>query len=256
MSEIQNAIEVKNLKKGFGGRVLFENFSLNVKANTIHAIIGPNGSGKTTLLRLITGVYQPNAGTINIAGKYAMELENDYLYEEQTGLENLKIFGKYFGFEINDRSDGYCTQLGLTEHLGKRVSTYSKGMKRKLSLLIVIMISSYDMPVYRQEALKRGAVSYIDKSASADELVKKLTAISKGHKSITPPLLDPLTDREAEIIKAIGTGKTKHEIAQELYISERTLYNHIQSIYDKLGAKNAIEAYNKAIALGYITPLI
>ena len=47
MSEIQNAIEVKNLKKGFGGRVLFENFSLNVKANTIHAIIGPNGSGKT-----------------------------------------------------------------------------------------------------------------------------------------------------------------------------------------------------------------
>ena len=130
MSEIQNAIEVKNLKKGFGGRVLFENFSLNVKANTIHAIIGPNGSGKTTLLRLITGVYQPNAGTINIAGKYAMELENDYLYEEQTGLENLRIFGKYFGFEINDRSDSYCTQLGLTEHLGKRVSTYSKGMKR------------------------------------------------------------------------------------------------------------------------------
>ena len=52
-----------------------------------------------------------------------MQLENDYLYEEQTGLENLKIFGKYFGFEINDRSDGYCTQLGLTEHLGKRVST-------------------------------------------------------------------------------------------------------------------------------------
>ena len=58
--------------------------------------------------------------------------------EEKTGLENLKIYGKYFGFEINDRSDGYCTQLGLTEHLGKRVSTYSKGMKRKLSLLIVM----------------------------------------------------------------------------------------------------------------------
>ena len=33
--------------------------------------------------------------------KYAMQLENDYLYDEKTGLENLKIFGKYFGFEIN-----------------------------------------------------------------------------------------------------------------------------------------------------------
>lgn len=199
MSEIQNAIEVKNLKKGFGGRVLFENFSLNVKANTIHAIIGPNGSGKTTLLLL----------------------------------------------DVNLRDQSKNSGIDLIEKI------YNKKPKTK-----VAMLSSYDMPVYRQEALKRGAVSYIDKSASADELVKKLTAISKGHKSTTPPLLDPLTDREAEIIKAIGTGKTKHEIAQELYISERTLYNHIQSIYDKLGAKNAIEAYNKAIALGYITPLI
>lgn len=172
MSEIQNAIEVKNLKKSFGGRVLFENFSLNVKANTIHAIIGPNGSGKTTLLRLITGVYQPNAGTINIAGKYAMELENDYLYEEQTGLENLRIFGKYFGFEINDRSDSYCTQLGLTEHLGKRVSTYSKGMKRKLSLLIVIMIGRdillMDEPTSGVDPISRVEIRSLIEALKAD----------------------------------------------------------------------------------------
>ena len=72
------------------------------------------------------------------------------------------------------------------------------------------MLSSYDMPVYRQEALKKMApVVILISHASADELVKKLTAISKGHKSTTPPLLDPLTDREAEIIKAIGTGKNK-----------------------------------------------
>lgn len=120
----------------------------------------------------------------------------------------------------------------------------------------VVMLSSYDMPIYQQEALKHGAASYIDKSASSDELVEKLVSIDKGHKTEAVPLLDALTKREVEIIKAIGTGKTKHEIAKELYISERTLYNHIQNIYGKLGAKNAIEAYNKAIALGYITPLM
>lgn len=120
----------------------------------------------------------------------------------------------------------------------------------------VVMLSSYDMPVYRQEALKRGAVSYIDKSASADELVEKLTAISEGYKFTASPLSDPLTAREVEIIKAIGTGKTKQEIAKNLYISERTLYNHIQNIYGKLGAANSIEAYNKAIVLGYISPLM
>lgn len=140
MYKTKNAIEVINLKKTFNNRVLFNNFNLNIKANTIHAIIGPNGSGKTTLLRLITGIYQPNEGKININGKYAMQLENDYLYDEKTGIENTKIFGKYFNFNIDESLNSYSSQLGLTEHLSKRVSNYSKGMKRKLSLLIVILM--------------------------------------------------------------------------------------------------------------------
>ena len=170
---IKSKIEFRDEATGSSIIVLpDENFSLNVKANTIHAIIGPNGSGKTTLLRLITGVYQPNAGTINIAGKYAMQLENDYLYEEQTGLENLRIFGKYFGFEINDRSDSYCTQLGLTEHLGKRVSTYSKGMKRKLSLLIVIMMGRdillMDEPTSGVDPISRVEIRSLIEALKAD----------------------------------------------------------------------------------------
>lgn len=140
MYKTKNAIEVINLKKTFNNRVFFDSFDLNIKANTIHAIIGPNGSGKTTLLRLITGIYQPNEGNININGKYAMQLENDYLYDEKTGIENIKIFGKYFNFNIDKSLNSYSSQLGLTEHLSKRVSNYSKGMKRKLSLLIVILM--------------------------------------------------------------------------------------------------------------------
>lgn len=140
MYKTKNAIEVINLKKTFNNRVLFDSFNLNIKANTIHAIIGPNGSGKTTLLRLITGIYQPNEGKINLNGKYAMQLENDYLYDEKTGIENIKIFGKYFNFNIDESLNSYSSQLGLTEHLSKRVSNYSKGMKRKLSLLIVILM--------------------------------------------------------------------------------------------------------------------
>lgn len=140
MYKTKNAIEVINLKKTFNNRVLFDSFNLNIRANTIHAIIGPNGSGKTTLLRLITGIYQPNEGKININGKYAMQLENDYLYDEKTGIENIKIFGKYFNFNIDESLNSYSSQLGLTEHLSKRVSNYSKGMKRKLSLLIVILM--------------------------------------------------------------------------------------------------------------------
>ncbi|MFR8311214.1 LuxR C-terminal-related transcriptional regulator [Blautia wexlerae] len=48
----------------------------------------------------------------------------------------------------------------------------------------------------------------------------------------------------------------KKKIAKNLFISERTLYNHIQNIYDKLEVSNTVEAYNKAIKLGYIEPLM
>lgn len=138
MSTYEYAIKASNLQKSFHNKILYENFSLNIRSNTIHAIIGPNGSGKTTLLRLFTGIYKPDAGSIDMAGTYAMLLENDFLYEERTGADNLKIFGKYFGYQADRHK--YWEGAGLSAHLNKKVGTYSKGMKRKLSLFIVLMM--------------------------------------------------------------------------------------------------------------------
>lgn len=137
---IQNMIEIEKISKSFGSRTLFEDFSLDIKNNSIHAIIGPNGSGKTTLLRMLTGLYEIDGGQIRANGSHAMLLENDYLYEEKSGLENLKLFGLYFGYKPQDY-ERYSDLLNLTGELDKRVSTYSKGMKRKLSLLVVIMMN-------------------------------------------------------------------------------------------------------------------
>ncbi len=133
-------IEIEKISKSFGSRTLFEDFSLDIKNNSIHAIIGPNGSGKTTLLRMLTGLYEIDGGRIKSNGSHAMLLENDYLYEEKSGLENLKLFGLYFGYKAQDY-ERYSDLLNLTGELDKRVSTYSKGMKRKLSLLVVIMMN-------------------------------------------------------------------------------------------------------------------
>lgn len=137
---MNDIISIENISKAFGNHVLFNNFSLSIKENSIHAIIGPNGSGKTTLLRILTDLYDIDNGSVVVKTNHAMLLENDYLYEDKSGIENLKIFGLYFGYKLVNY-ETYAEILNLKEHLEKRVSTYSKGMKRKLSLLIVILMN-------------------------------------------------------------------------------------------------------------------
>lgn len=135
-----NVIEVKNMSKNFKNKKLFNNFSLEIEANTVHALVGSNGSGKTSLLRILTGLYEEDGGQVKVKGNHAMLLENDYLYEDKTGLENIKLYGLYFGYGL-DSYQKYSDLLEITNDLGRNVSTYSKGMKRKLSLLIIVMMN-------------------------------------------------------------------------------------------------------------------
>ena len=135
-----NIIEVKNMSKNFKNKNLYNDFSLDIEANTVHAIVGPNGSGKTSLLRILTGLYKEDKGSILVNGNHAMLLENDYLYEDKTGIENIKIYALYFGYKGNVYKK-YSDLLGITEDLDRKVSTYSKGMKRKLSLLIIVLMN-------------------------------------------------------------------------------------------------------------------
>ena len=60
----ETVLKVDNLVKSFGGLVATDNFSLEVIKGEIHAIIGPNGAGKTTLIHQISGMLEPDSGTI------------------------------------------------------------------------------------------------------------------------------------------------------------------------------------------------
>lgn len=135
---MEDIILVKNIEKNFKGKKLFCDFSFSVEKNIVHALVGPNGSGKTSLLRILTGIYKCQ-GHVEVKASYAMLLENDYLYEEKTGMENINIFSLYFGADKKNYKK-YSDLLGITDDLNRKVSTYSKGMKRKLSLLIIVLM--------------------------------------------------------------------------------------------------------------------
>lgn len=123
----------------------------------------------------------------------------------------------------------------------------------------IVILTSYDMINYKRLALEKGARDFINKSLDVDEVIERLEKVYKDEKisfDEEEKIIEPLTKREEEILIEVLSGLTKKEIADKLYISERTLYNHLANIYAKLGVKNAIEAYNIALELGYIRPLM
>ncbi|WP_235942756.1 response regulator transcription factor [Anaerococcus faecalis] len=121
----------------------------------------------------------------------------------------------------------------------------------------IIVLTSYDLDNYKDMAFKLGVKDFINKSVETHELLERIKNVYKGnYKIIDKYIADPLTKREIEVLKELIKGESKKEIAKKLFISERTLYNHIANIYDKLRAKNIVEAYNKAMEIGYINPVM
>lgn len=129
-------------------------------------------------------------------------------------------------------------------------------MERNLKQKIIVL-TSYDLDNYKDMAFKLGVKDFINKSVETHELLERIINVYKGnYKKIDKHIIDPLTKREIEVLEELIKGSSKKDIAKKLFISERTLYNHIANIYDKLMAKNIVEAYNKAMELGYIDPVM
>lgn len=131
-------------------------------------------------------------------------------------------------------------------------------MKELLSIhpqLKIIILSSYDLPIYRKTASEYGAKAFLNKSMEADKLVESIRNVYKSQSEIDFEVpQEILTDREIEVIRELACGKKREIIAEQLYISESTLYNHIKSIYGKLDVNNIVEACNRALELGYLLP--
>ena len=216
-----NMIEVKNMSKNFENKKLFNNFSLEIEENTVHALVGPNGSGKTSLLRILTGLYEEDGGQVRLKGSHEMLLENDYLYEDKTGLENIKLYGLYFGYGL-DSYQKYSDLLDLTNDLGRNVSTYSKGMKRKLSLLIIVMMN-------REIIILDEVTSGVDPISRVEirKLIKLLkdegkTIVLTSHDlSEIEKVADKVSMiKSGELLFTKNIGEIKGESLEDLFIEE------------------------------------
>ena len=121
----------------------------------------------------------------------------------------------------------------------------------------VVIPSGYDLPGYRSEARKIGARGFVHKNIEPEALLSILRHISQGafYFAQEAPPFEALTGRERQVLRLMAQGHKRKEIAAQLYISERTLSNHLQHIFEKLDATSAVEAITKAVQLGYLPPL-
>lgn len=132
----------------------------------------------------------------------------------------------------------------------------------------VLVLTAYDDEPYVQAVLRAGANGFVLKTSSPDEIVRAVQEVAEGHdvldatlarKMITrvePPasLVEPLTDRELEILTLAGKGLTNKAIGATLHISDRTVQNHLANIFQKLQAASRTEAVMRGVSLGLLPP--
>ena len=121
----------------------------------------------------------------------------------------------------------------------------------------IVILSGYDLPAYRREAQKIGAKGFVNKEVEPEELFQILCSIQSGmtHFLSENVMLEDLTVSEKQVLRMIADGYRRKEVAMQLHLSERTVSNHLQHIFEKLQVASSVEAVTKAIQLGYLSPI-
>lgn len=161
-------------------RVVFQDLDLEIPQGISLGVIGRNGSGKSTLLKVITGIYKPDSGTVQINGRLSSLIElGAGFHPEFTGRENIFINGTILGLsrkEIEKRFDRIVRFAELESFIDVPVRTYSSGMYVRLGFSVAVNVDPDILLV--DEVLAVGDESFSRKC------LDKMTAFKKSGKTI------------------------------------------------------------------------
>ncbi|HEV2701031.1 MAG TPA: ABC transporter ATP-binding protein [Steroidobacteraceae bacterium] len=142
-------LRVSHLQKRFGERIALDDVSFEIRAGETVGLLGPNGAGKTTTLAMISGLAQPDQGSVSYQdqpiARDASELklhvglvpQDLALYDELSAWANLELFAGLYGIsgrQLTERATSALELVGLAERRKDRVGTFSGGMKRRLNI--------------------------------------------------------------------------------------------------------------------------
>lgn len=144
-----SVLTARGLRKRYGDTEVVAGFDLDIRRGECFGLLGPNGAGKTTTLRLLLGLIEPDGGEITMLGypvpadarrarlKVGVVPQMDNLDPDFTVTENLRIYGRYFGWpaqEVDRRIPALLDFANLSHRADAKISALSGGMKRRLTL--------------------------------------------------------------------------------------------------------------------------
>jgi len=237
-------IKVRNLEKSYGVNQVLRGINMDVYPGQIVGYIGPNGAGKSTTVKILTGLIEEYSGEIEINGRPLNESiqevksiigyvpENAELYDVLTPLEYLDFIGKLYMMDekvIFDRANKLLASFGLSAYAGKRMDTFSKGMRQKVLLISGILhnpkILILDEPLSGLDAnsviLVKEVIYKLAKAGKTifycshmmdvvEKVSDRILVINQGE-IVANGTFDELKEREGETLEKIFTKLTGKE---------------------------------------------
>ncbi len=253
-------IEVNNLTKRFGEHIVLDNINFKIEKGSIFGLIGKSGCGKTTLLNSIIGYTKPNKGSIGYYGKNLEKIgpalgrmvgfasQEGSFYKKLTVTENLRYFGRLYGYPkntINDRMKILLETFGLrdAEHtLGQNLSI---GMQKRLDIACALIhdpdILILDEPTANLDhALRKNLLELIKKINESGTTI----IISSHILDDINTLCDKVLVIENKRIIALGTPKElEMQLSQNDVIKIESELRKYDFLISSLLSNNLIDNY-------------
>jgi len=136
----------------------------------------------------------------------------------------------------------------------------AQGLRERKLACRVVVVTTFARSGYLRRALEAGVRGYLLKDAPVDALAAAIRLVHAGGRAIAPELAleswnsgsDPLTERERQVLRLAGEGRSSGEIARQVHLSEGTVRNYLSEAISKLGAGNRVEAYRLARDAGWL----
>lgn len=148
---MQNILQTHQLTKTIDKKDLVKDVDIHVKKGEIYGFLGPNGAGKTTVMKMITNLWKPTSGTVELFGETLTPTSYEVLkrigsiiefpcfYEHMSGRDNLQLHCEYMGYYMPESVENALAMLNLTDAAEKAVKNYSLGMKQRLGIARAIL---------------------------------------------------------------------------------------------------------------------